>query len=108
MVKKILGRVLVVVPALAIQVLWIVLVVKGVNWIADDYLVDVLNVLFRILAVIFVISIVNRRDESAYKILWVIVIVALPILGSIMYLFLGNKRTGAHLEKYMTACPHFL
>lgn len=99
MVKKILGRVLVVVPALAIQVLWIVLLVKGVNWIADDYLVDVLNVLFRILAVIFVISIVNRRDESAYKILWVIVIVALPILGSIMYLFLGNKRTGAHLDR---------
>lgn len=98
MVKKILGRVLVVVPALALQVVWILIVVKVINVLSDYHLADIINGIFHILAVLFVISIVSRRDESAYKILWVLVIVALPILGSIMYIFLGNKRTGVHLD----------
>ena len=99
MFKKIFGRVLVVVPALALQVLWILIAYKALNWLSDYHLGEIIEVVFHILAIIFVISIVTRRDETAYKILWVIVIVAFPVFGSIVYFFLGNKRTGSHLDE---------
>ncbi len=99
MFKKIFGRILIVVPAIAIQVLWYLLIFKFFNNIFNDHLIDFLNIVLKVLAVLFVLGIVARRDESSYKLLWVIVIVAMPILGSILYFFLGNKRTARHIDK---------
>ncbi len=99
MFKKIFGRVIVVVPAIALQVLFWGFIILFVNRLSDYHLGEIINILFTILAVIFVLSLVTRRDESAYKILWIIVIVAMPVLGAILYLFLGNKRTGKGLDR---------
>ena len=98
MFKKIFGRVIIVVPAIAIQMLWWFVVIMFINVLSGYHLGDIINVIFHILAIIFVLNLVTRRDESSYKILWIIVIVAMPILGGIMYLFLGNKRTGRKLD----------
>ena len=97
--KKIIGRVIIVIPAIAIQVLWYYLAIFYLNKIMQGHLGDVLNVMFTVLAVIFVTSLVAKRDESSYKLLWVLVIVALPILGAMLYFTLGNKHTGKKLKK---------
>lgn len=99
MAKKIFGRVVIVLPAIALQVLWYLLIFRFINYLSDYHLGDIIHVIFSALAVIFVTSLISRRDESSYKLLWVTVIVAMPILGSILYLFLGNKRTGKHLDR---------
>ena len=97
--KKIIGRVVAVVPAVVLQVAWYYFAIIGLNRVLNGYLADIVTVLFTVLAVVFVTHLVSKRDESAYKLLWAIVIVAMPILGAILYLFLGNKRTGTKLKK---------
>lgn len=97
--KKIVGRIIFVLPAIILQVMWFFFFLRTLNGLMWGHLGDLLNVVFTVLAVIFVISLVARRDESSYKMLWVIVITVLPILGAMLYLMLGNKKTGSRLKK---------
>lgn len=97
--KKILGRVLIVVPAIALQVFWYALILGGLDTVLGGYLGNIIQFLFTILAVIFVLILIEKRDESSYKILWIVVILSFPILGAILYVFLGNKSTGKELKK---------
>lgn len=97
--KKILGRILIVMPAVSLQILWYFVILGLLNGLLHEHLGDILNVLFSILAVVFVAGIVAKRDESSYKLLWVMVIVAMPILGAMLYFMVGNKSTGKKLKK---------
>lgn len=91
---KIMRRVLIVVPAVALQVLWHVLLVK---WLAPyaPLIVSLLSVA----AVFMVLFIVIKRDESTYKLLWLLIILSMPLVGALLYLFFGNKRTAKPLKK---------
>ncbi|MCR4676129.1 MAG: cardiolipin synthase [Sphaerochaetaceae bacterium] len=97
--KKVLGRVIVVLPAIALQVLWYFLIIVLFDGLFQGYLPDILQLIFSVLAVIFVTSLIAKRDESSYKLLWVLVITALPVLGAFFYLAFGNKNTGSKLKK---------
>ena len=99
--KKIIGRILIVVPAIALQALWYLLVLGVMNNLFHQALWDTLNILLPILAVIFVTGLIAKRDESSYKLLWVMVIVAMPILGAMLYFLLGNQQTGRKLRKQL-------
>ena len=48
-----------------------------------------------ILSIIVVMTIVNNRLNPAYKIAWIIPIMALPIFGGLFYLLFGSE----HLSK---------
>ncbi len=106
--KKILGRILVVIPAIALEVLWYVLLICGLDKISQGHLGDILTLIFTILAVIFVTTLVAKREESSYKLLWVLVIVGFPVLGAILYFFLGHKSTGRRLQKKISASAGLL
>ena len=73
--KKIIGRVLMVLPPIALQVIWYYLAFVLLEKIFNGHLSDVVTVVFTVLAVLFVVGIVAKRDESSYKLLWAIVIV---------------------------------
>ena len=96
--KKLVGRIIAVIPALGIQIAWYVLLFRFFDSVLQQHLMDLVDVIFSILAVLFVIALISKRDESSYKLLWAIVIVSMPILGAILYLFLGNKNTGKNLK----------
>ena len=91
---KIMRRVLIVVPAVALQVLWHVLLVKWLSPYAP-LIVSLLSVA----AVFMVLFIVIKRDESTYKLLWLLIILTMPLVGALLYLFFGNKRTAKPLKK---------
>ena len=97
--KRILGRILIVIPAIALQIAWYYLLFGGLDKVMNGHLSTLIDGVFMVLAVLFVLSLITRRDESSYKLLWVIVILAMPILGAILYFFLGNKHTGQGLKK---------
>lgn len=97
--KKILGRILIVVPAITLQIAWYILMLGLLNNLFHEQLGNILNALFSILAVVFVTGIVAQRDESSYKLLWVMVIVAMPIFGAMLYVMWGNKNTGKNLRR---------
>ncbi len=99
--KKIFGRILIVLPAIAVQLIWFYLIIVGLNRILHGYLGTIISIVFTVLAVVFVTNLVAKRDESSYKLLWVMVIVAFPILGAMLYFALGNKNTGNKLEKQL-------
>lgn len=97
--KKILGRIIIVIPAIALQAFWYFVLFGFLNNLFQGYLWNAINALLSILAVIFVTGLVTKRDESSYRLLWVMVIVAMPIFGALLYFMLGNKNTGKKLKK---------
>lgn len=97
--KKILGRIIIVMPAVLLQAGWYLLMFGVLKNLLYGYIWNVLNGVLSILAVIFLTGLVAKRDESSYKLLWVMVIVAMPILGAALYFMLGNKSTGKKLKK---------
>lgn len=109
--KKILGRLVIVLPAIALQLLWYVLALTILDNFFAGYLDEILGLIFTVLAVFFVTAIVGKRDESTYKILWIIIIVGFPVFGAILYFFVGNKKTGrklnAKIEKSRATLPAF-
>lgn len=101
--KKILGRILIVLPAVALQAVWYVLIFTVLSEWLGGYLTDIITVVFTVLAVVFTLYLVTKREESSYKLLWVIAILSLPILGAMLYLTLGNQKTGSKLKKKLKA-----
>ena len=95
--KNIIGRAIAIIPALILQILFFILV----NNFLDKYATIIYCVLV-ILAFLFVLYVMNKRDEATYKVLWIIVITTLPILGTILYLFFGNQKTSRGLKKALS------
>ena len=50
-------------------------------------------------AFFLVVFIIIKRDETAYKLLWLLVILSLPLVGALLYLLFGNKRTARPLKR---------
>ena len=96
--KKVLGRILVVLPAVALQVLWYILILTDLNRLISGNLREIIGALLYVVAVLIVLGLVSKRDEGSYKISWVIVILVMPILGTIIYLFMGDKKSGKRLK----------
>ena len=92
--SKMLRRGLTVIPAAAVQALWILLLVKWLSPYAA-YITLALSVA----AVLLVLFIIIKRDETAYKILWLLVILTVPVAGALLYLLFGNRRTARPLRK---------
>ena len=111
--KILFGRVLIVVPAIALQIAWFFFFLTNINGVMGEHLGKALHLIFTLLAVLFVTSLVAKRDESTYRLLWVLVITALPIFGAMLYLMLGHKSTGKKLRwrlgrsKKMLPTPEF-
>ena len=80
---KIIRRVLTIIPVAALQVLWYLLLMK---WLAPY--APVIASLLSAAAFFLVLFIVIKRDESAYKLLWLLVIL------TILLLEVENNRLG--------------
>lgn len=51
-----------------------------------------LSFLILVIDIIVIIDIVRSNKDTEKKILWIIAVVFLPVLGPILYYFLGNRR----------------
>lgn len=96
--NKIIRRVLTVLPAVLLQFAWLYVLFK---WLAPWALA--INLVLSILACLFVLYLITKREESTYKILWLLVILTFPLAGALLYLIFGNKRTIRPLERKLDA-----
>ena len=75
------------------------------------FFVDRVTFLFPVVAILsyavsftMVLFIVKRDKTAAYKIIWIIIIMLLPIVGGMMYLLFGNnrptRRIAAHVKEH--------
>ena len=86
--SRIIRRILVIIPALAIEFFWIFALLTWLRpWAAA------ISTFLSILAVLFVFYLLMKQDEDTYKILWLIIILFSPVIGALLYLLFGNKRT---------------
>lgn len=60
-----------------------------------------LNILLEMISVAVVLYIVNKDDNPAYKLAWIIPILAFPIFGGILYLCFGDKRPTKGMRRRM-------
>ncbi len=94
MANKIIRRVIAIIPALVLQVLWLFVLTR---WLL--HFATLLEVLLSVLSVLLVLYIIINRHESTYKILWLLLILSFPILGAILYLCVGNQKTARPIRK---------
>ncbi len=92
--NKIIRRVLTILPAVALQAVWLFVLFK---WLAP-WAVPI-NLILTVLSFIFVLYLITKQDESTYKILWLLIILTFPLPGAFLYLVFGNKRTTRPLKK---------
>lgn len=78
--KRVIGSRLVVTGlAVLIQVVWLVWLLQ---FLAPYALA--INIALTVLAVLFVLYVATKRDETGYKIIWLIAILAFPWFGVIL------------------------
>ena len=95
--SRIIRRILVIIPAVALEVLWILALL---TWLRPW--AGLIETSLSVLSVVFVFYIIMKQDEGTYKILWLIIILFSPIVGALLYLLFGNKRTTRPLRKALT------
>ena len=54
--------------------------------------------LFKLISVLAALYIINKDDASAYKITWLVLIAAVPFVGGVLYVFLGDKKPSQRLQ----------
>lgn len=92
--NKIIRHIVTVLPAVLLQVLWLFVMLK---WLAPWAVL--INTVLSILSLLFVLYLLMKQEESTYKILWLLLIFAFPLPGTLIYLLFGNKRSTRPLEK---------
>ncbi len=96
--KKTLNRIFnpLVITGLLILIQFLYFVVLLFNFMAYSAWI---TIAFLLGSVVMCLYIIWRDDNPAYKIGWIIAICLLPILGTTMYIFFGNKRPARPLKK---------
>lgn len=79
-------RLMVVVLAIVVQLVWLVLTVARLN-----YYSTVINLLFSLASAMLVLFIYGKHELAAFKLPWIILILTLPLLGVCMYALFGNS-----------------
>lgn len=91
------GRAAVVILLMVIQ---IALIFVFYNWLSEY--VYFLNTALTILGFLLVVHIINKKENPAFMLTWVILILVVPVFGTLLYLFvelqIGNKWINAKLQ----------
>ena len=94
--SRILNRATITVVLVLLQVVWLLwmffALATGRVWI---------NIGLRILSALIVLYLVRKDENSAYKIIWIVLITTLPLLGGALYLVFGNKAPSRRLRERM-------
>ena len=92
--NKLKRRILAVIPAALIQLLWLFVLLR---WLAPY--AAFINLLLSLFAFVFVLHIIEGRREGAYKTLWLLIILSFPVFGAILYLLLGDRKTVRPIQR---------
>ena len=96
--KFLLGRATIVAMAILLQLAWILSFLLGFRM---RY--SFVNSLIDIIAIFVVLVIVNKKSNPSYKIAWMVVILAVPIVGLLVYFIFGRSDLTRPTRKRMEA-----
>ena len=98
--RRIIRRILVIIPAVALEGVWIYALL---TWIRPW--AGIIEIVLSFLSVLFVFYLLTKHDEDTYKILWLLIILVSPLIGAVLYLLFGNKRTTWPLRRALRKNP---
>ena len=97
--KFLSGRVFISALLLLIQIGWL-----GLFWVKLTDYAAWIGTALSVLSLIVILFLVKSDINSTYKMAWIILIMALPVFGVLLYLGLGGKHTAKNIkEKIRTA-----
>lgn len=67
-----------------------------------------LYVLLHLVSLLVVFVILMKKDNPSYKLGWIIPIMAVPLVGGLFYLVVGDKRIGRAMKKRIDAYARIL
>lgn len=96
--KFLLGRATIVAIAIVIQLSWLLAILQG-------FIVrySFVNTILEIVAAFVVLAVVNKRSNPSYKIAWTVLILAMPIVGLLVYFIFGRSELTRKTRKRMEA-----
>lgn len=96
MLKKLFQRVVMVSISILAQLVFFVLMI----WKFQDSN-EILYIALLVLSVVVTLVIISKNTNPAYKIAWLVPILAFPVFGGLFYLMLGGNRLSRHQRKKM-------
>jgi cardiolipin synthase len=97
--RKIFGsRVLILFLSLILQLIVIVYFTNYITGLSVTF-TNVINFIIRVLAILIIILILNKHNNPTFNIMWCIIICTIPIVGVMLYLFMGNRQVASSLQR---------
>lgn len=96
--KFLLGRATVVALGIALQLGWMLLFIQRFS-VRYSFIGTLINIIALFIALI----IVNKNSNPSYKLIWMVVILALPLVGVLLYFAFGRSKLTRPTRKRMEA-----
>ena len=87
-------KILILLIGIAIQVLVFVFLYSATNQLSSY-----LRIIFVTIQFLSVIYIIYKDQNPAYKIVWIILLMFMPIAGFVAYLLWGNNKSPKHIKE---------
>ncbi len=97
-IKILCGRMFITATLILIQLAWFL-----VFWMRLTRYSPFISLLFTILSLSMVLYLIVKDDNPSFKMGWIIVLMALPLLGGLLYFFFGTKRPYKKLSRTIAA-----
>ena len=97
LIKLLFSRVVLVAICILLQIAYLIIAI----WQFSQYFAYTQMVL-TLLSFIVVIHIINDKSNPAYKLAWIVPIMAFPIFGGLFYIFFGGNKAGRRIQKKLT------
>ncbi len=68
---------------------------------SGDVVSEVISAIISAASAFVIVYVVNRRDKPAYKITWIILMLAIPVFGTLFYLVLTMQARSGNSRKYV-------
>lgn len=93
--KRILDRLFIILPYITIQLLFYLIII---NWFYEMFFLVL--IIFSIIALILIFNIIyDNKEDSSYKLIWIVILFLVPIFGSWLYFSSANKKTAKPIIK---------
>lgn len=92
--KLMFNRIFIVGLLILLQIIWFVELL--LNLTAQSWWI---NIIFTALSILAVLVVINKEDNPAYKLAWVIPILSFPLFGGLLYLLFGDKKPARKLRR---------
>lgn len=91
--KILLNRVLITAVALIAQIVWLAVILNRFTALSQE-----INLIMLAVSFLITLYILSKNENSAYKISWLVLILLLPVLGGLLYIFFGNKNPSRKMK----------